>query len=532
MQAVSNSPTKNLIPDILAKIFMHCLDIDTSGPIPIQEKPVLYLAQICFFWRSVALSTPLLWVGLPKLLVTPHDKKRRKIAYLKEQLKRSDPCPISFQLQAQDKASIMPILSVLMEQVHRWRLVSISTDIKGFSLLSRAFKENITTLELLRLVLYSIKPNTLSSVIKNVWEFHHLTKLVLGTGNYTCDVLTTFLGQLVTPSLQELRVECYEFDSKLVSQTQKLVLRSGCNLLHLSLRGHMGSSHNPGDLSSLLLHTPSLAGLEISHIETIDLEKLCLHNVELSEPLVPSLRHLSVYSVVNKEVNLSVLSKLGLSRCDFSRKMADGSIIGLDNHGCCALEILIYVPYTNYHCINVHEQLEGISIVESDPRLTLDVPWQDRPFCRGSDMIQICNRFAPEIDNLFTFLETYQIPGPEFFQTTRIHLHIHDVKVGSMQWYPDPNIPKRAAKILNKWKPMLMECVPKRRWGINGSYIQYVPLNWVIRESTDIIFGLWDCEYQKFVDLRFNSGIEWDPEVQAKVTALAGGSKTIGFVGF
>ncbi|KAF9000421.1 hypothetical protein BDQ17DRAFT_1359580 [Cyathus striatus] len=520
MQAVSNSPTKNLIPDILAKIFMHCLDTDTSGPIPIPEMPVFYLAQICFFWRSVALSTPLLWVWLPKILVTPHDKKKRKIAYLKEQLKRSDPCPISFQLEAQDKASIVPFLSVLMEHMHRWRLVSISTDIKGFSLLGRAFKENITTLELLRLVLLRIEPNALSNAIKNVWEFPRLTKLMLRfrTNDNPCDVLTTFLDHLVTPSLQELHINCYEFDSKLVSETKKLVLRSRCNLLHLSLCADMGSSHNPGDLAGLLLHTPSLRVLEISHIETIDLEKLCLHNIERSKPLVPSLKHLFVHAVRNREFNHPLLSTLGLSRCDFAWKMADGSIVGLDNHGCCSLEILIYVPqdYAGSSRIMSHEKLEGLSIAEPNPRFTLYFNlWQNGPLCRGADMVQVLRRTS-DIDNLFTILETYQIPGPEFFQTTHIHVHLHDIRVGSMQLYPDTNYPQRAAKILNKWKPMLMECVPKRRWGINGRFIQYVPMDCEIRESTDIIFGLWGCEYQKF----------------AKVTALAGGSKTIAFVGF
>ncbi|KDQ65170.1 hypothetical protein JAAARDRAFT_84583, partial [Jaapia argillacea MUCL 33604] len=48
------SPIRRLPPEILSKIFLMCLD-------EVEEIQVLWLTEVCFHWREVALSTPTLW---------------------------------------------------------------------------------------------------------------------------------------------------------------------------------------------------------------------------------------------------------------------------------------------------------------------------------------------------------------------------------------------------------------------------------------------------------------------------------------
>ncbi|KAF8871215.1 hypothetical protein BD779DRAFT_1680567 [Infundibulicybe gibba] len=60
-RAVSGIP-----PEILGKIFLHCLPPGKWGSFSASDAPWV-LTKVCYSWREVALSTPLLWSRLPPL---------------------------------------------------------------------------------------------------------------------------------------------------------------------------------------------------------------------------------------------------------------------------------------------------------------------------------------------------------------------------------------------------------------------------------------------------------------------------------
>ncbi|KAF9010856.1 hypothetical protein BDQ17DRAFT_1421177 [Cyathus striatus] len=372
-----------------------------------------------------------------------------------------------------------PVFSVLIKDSYRWKKATLTADFEGFCQFNCV---PLPALELLYLKFHEYNSHIDQSAVSDITivkiKYPQLSKLIISSLSSASQALNLVISRLVVPSLQELRVSQF-YDCS--------------NPTLLSTIQGWYSNLDPGDLARLLAHTPLLQELYISPIEALDLERLCLHANQIHDPLVPSLKLLQLQSVKNKEVDLPMLSNLGLSRCDFVTKMADGSIVGLHNHGCRPLEILTYEPYDDHQRVDHQEVLEGMSIVESDERLALQHKfWEQTPICDGPSVLQR-HLETIELDAFFMLLEIYEIPSPNFFQTSRIHLHLHDVKMGSIQWFPDRNFAERAAKILEKWKPMLIDCLPKRRWAINGQVLQYIPIKSEMRESSDglrIIFGL------------------------------------------
>lgn len=57
------SPARRLLPDILRKIFYHCLPDDRNPTLSATEAPML-LTRVCSIWRTVALTSPLIWARL------------------------------------------------------------------------------------------------------------------------------------------------------------------------------------------------------------------------------------------------------------------------------------------------------------------------------------------------------------------------------------------------------------------------------------------------------------------------------------
>lgn len=57
------SPARRLPPDVVQKIFLHCLPTDRNPVMSSKEAPVL-LGRICSQWRDIALATPKLWAAI------------------------------------------------------------------------------------------------------------------------------------------------------------------------------------------------------------------------------------------------------------------------------------------------------------------------------------------------------------------------------------------------------------------------------------------------------------------------------------
>ncbi|KAF9000465.1 hypothetical protein BDQ17DRAFT_674771 [Cyathus striatus] len=253
------------------------------------------------------------------------------------------------------------------------------------------------------------------------------------------------------------------------------------------------TSHNAGELAALLSHTPTLRELEVSHIEAADLQMLCLLPIQTHKPLVPSLTSLLLHSVSDRDLQLDLVSQLGLSRCDFSTKTNTGSIVKVDSHGCCRLEELAYRPYDNGKRIQDLEMLEGLTI-SYDPSLPLHPFWLDdsEPYCGARLPMVQAHLDTEEMEEFFMMLERRIIRSSMFFQKCRIHLHVYDLKSGVMQWNPNPKIwQKKADNLLKKWEPLLMRRLPTRTWAINRRIIQYVPKDSDIRNKKCFTSNIW-----------------------------------------
>ncbi|KAF9000431.1 hypothetical protein BDQ17DRAFT_673609 [Cyathus striatus] len=269
MLGVSSSPARSLPTELLVKILLHCSDVDIFD-----LRPPLYLAQICYLWRSIALSTPQIWAEIPLLLDTPHNNKKDNVTFFEDYLTRSNPCPLSIHLMSLSSISSAkrrdlcsaPVFSVLIKDSHRWKKATLTADFEGFCQFNRV---PLPALELLYLKFHEYDSYIDQRAVSNITivkiKYPQLSKLIISSLSSTSQALNLVLSRLVVPSLQELRVSQF-YDSSnptLVSTIQGLVLQSGCNLLCLDLRNLSGSSlgPKPGDLARLLAHTPLLQEL-------------------------------------------------------------------------------------------------------------------------------------------------------------------------------------------------------------------------------------------------------------------------------
>ncbi|KAE9397875.1 hypothetical protein BT96DRAFT_1020534 [Gymnopus androsaceus JB14] len=91
------SPVRQIPPETLAEIFVQCLPTEPSYPARnLNEAPLIFMT-ICRHWRSVALTTPLLWNSL-HIFLPPHlseDACSRRIAGTTMWLERSGSLPLS-----------------------------------------------------------------------------------------------------------------------------------------------------------------------------------------------------------------------------------------------------------------------------------------------------------------------------------------------------------------------------------------------------------------------------------------------------
>ncbi|KAJ7359322.1 hypothetical protein DFH08DRAFT_408395 [Mycena albidolilacea] len=92
------SHPRRLPVDILREIFIACLPANRNAVMSAREAPLL-LGRICSAWRTIALSTPRLWVSLHAPLDYILEKEPRKLAVI-EWLQRSGAAPISLSVFA------------------------------------------------------------------------------------------------------------------------------------------------------------------------------------------------------------------------------------------------------------------------------------------------------------------------------------------------------------------------------------------------------------------------------------------------
>ncbi|KAJ7170287.1 hypothetical protein C8R43DRAFT_864563, partial [Mycena crocata] len=87
------SQARRLPDDIIHSIFVACLPYTRNPVITPHEAPLL-LCQVCSAWRTLALSTPLIWAAVH--IVVPAQPKVQVLANtLTMWLGRSGACPLS-----------------------------------------------------------------------------------------------------------------------------------------------------------------------------------------------------------------------------------------------------------------------------------------------------------------------------------------------------------------------------------------------------------------------------------------------------
>ncbi|PPQ93784.1 hypothetical protein CVT25_013493 [Psilocybe cyanescens] len=148
------SVSRRLPTELLVEIFLHVVEEPTD---PVHNSPPWILGHICRRWRSIALSTPKLWVALPPLYLgtTKNPQLKLKMDSLTALLARSSGNKLSFYLSKQRGAPCADdvILSLLLEHSNRWERISFDISERSWAHFSsvkcrlaslRSLKLNIT----------------------------------------------------------------------------------------------------------------------------------------------------------------------------------------------------------------------------------------------------------------------------------------------------------------------------------------------------------------------------------------------------
>lgn len=116
------SPLRRFSSELLSEIFLQTPPNDWEYQIRPYRRAVLLPGQICRKWRSVALSTGLLWLAICVIL-SEYFSFDLDTALVINWLERSNRFPVSLKLVACQKLpySISPILDALLAYSTKWR---------------------------------------------------------------------------------------------------------------------------------------------------------------------------------------------------------------------------------------------------------------------------------------------------------------------------------------------------------------------------------------------------------------------------
>ncbi|KAJ3741537.1 hypothetical protein DFH05DRAFT_1506481 [Lentinula detonsa] len=134
------SPIHKLPLDLLGNIFEHVCDgmINISGFDP-SNVPTLKLSRVCYRWRSLVSSTPILWSTF--YFCESEDDHPKLLPLF---LRRSHPCPIDFQLfdknECEGSSLSSKNMSSLLLHSDRWRHVEICSHFLSAYLLQPLIK--------------------------------------------------------------------------------------------------------------------------------------------------------------------------------------------------------------------------------------------------------------------------------------------------------------------------------------------------------------------------------------------------------
>lgn len=168
-------PIRRIPPDLLADMFIACLDRDWiiqqrsstasvgRGSLDVRAPPWT-LAQVSVVWRNVALNRPQLWthirVPLPTSTAvnTDYTRPANPAKILRAQIIRADSAPLSIALVTIGNALIPsshPLVSLLLSTAPRWRELFLSVRFASLSCLSEV-QSHLPLLKIVNLRLWDM----------------------------------------------------------------------------------------------------------------------------------------------------------------------------------------------------------------------------------------------------------------------------------------------------------------------------------------------------------------------------------------
>ncbi|KIM45627.1 hypothetical protein M413DRAFT_442284 [Hebeloma cylindrosporum] len=553
------SPLRRLPMEILQTIFMEVdptMRVHTrwrqTSDIPWK------LGQVCRIWRESALSLSLLWKYLPLVQLKKSTSHTRiQLACLSELIRRSGAAPLDIYIIAPNyDRSTHPVIDLLSKHSERWHTVSIEstpTTILGFA----AIKGRLPSLKVLTLhtrhhtampaiEMFEVAPQLQAVYVSGsipgdlklpfsqlrhykerfIWPqrihavvaspmLRTLSILEL-TDDVTFPVVTMpcllklhvkfqyraetdCFANLTIPAIEEIKAVSYR--GNLIPSLTSLLSRCEphCPLKHLSIRTDVGER---GVLTPLLELTPCLVSLDTSMpASRLDIRNLA--GIERHKPLAPLLETCKFFcdTVVAGEMSLDLIN-LAFARCDIAEEYAAADMTLLHSGEVRRLTTLCLYFDGSPWTYAQQAELDDWPMVDTDvsgelrelkeelhnelPELSLRR--RSRRFDRKWD---------ERVDRILNRIENLGVGDPVDVYISSLHLSLKRLSgVNPGSELARKGFRQRAIDILEKWAPLFLEDLPRRRWAFQGPYsLLYISSHDALRtspEALSIIYGLAD----------------------------------------
>ncbi|KAJ6483991.1 hypothetical protein C8R45DRAFT_1075295 [Mycena sanguinolenta] len=299
------SPIRRLPQDMIQEIFLACIPTRRNAVISAREAPLL-LGHICSGWRSIALSTPMLWSSLHINLTFVLSSDDR-VSAVAEWFKRASTCPLSLSvwqatwriIPPSDSPPLTRLMRLLVNSASQWRDIELYH--VPYSWLSMLDGIASPLLEGIRIksdyIIYPLATMLESRALRRVALLHP----DLGAFTQQLGLPWEFLTDLsLMNETTEVRVAPSSLTFSLIRRCPRL----------LSLRFQMGRTGDGPPLTGEPVHLPALERLSIHTSFLADTAAL---HIVLQHLHVPELRRLELPTTLLQDSDAVFLSPLRTS---------------------------------------------------------------------------------------------------------------------------------------------------------------------------------------------------------------------------
>ncbi|KAF7376922.1 hypothetical protein MSAN_00110000 [Mycena sanguinolenta] len=299
------SPARRLPQDIIQEIFLACIPTHRNAVMSTHEAPLL-LGHICSGWRSIALSTPMLWNSLHINLTFVLSSDER-VSAVEEWLRRASTCLLSLSVwqaewrdtHASDSPLLTHLMRLLVVSASQWRDIELHH--VPYSYLDMLAGVAAPLLEGVRIksdyIIYPLATMLESPALRRVALLHP----DLGDFTQRLGLPWEFLTDLSLVNEDvEVRVAPSSLTFSLIRQCPRL----------LSLRFQMGRTGDGPPLTGEPVHLPALEWLSIQTPFLADTPAL---HIILRHLRMPELRKLELPTTLLQDSDAVFLSPLRTS---------------------------------------------------------------------------------------------------------------------------------------------------------------------------------------------------------------------------